>query len=231
MSPCTRLSGGTSRAAEPDVLRGAEATEANLRALAPKARWLHLATHGFFAPPTSGGSLGSGEAPFGAGGVGGFHPGLLSGVVLAGANQPPKPGRDDGILTALEVAELNLSGVELAVLSACETGLGKVSSGEGVLGLQRAFQAAGAQSVVSSLWQVPDEPTKVLMERFYENLWGGKMTRLEALREAQRWMLREGRTSPGVARGMVREDAPQPLKDGRLPPYYWAAFVLSGDWR
>jgi CHAT domain-containing protein len=91
---------------------------------------------------------------------------------LAGANVRPTPiGHDDGILTALKVAELDLSGVELAVLSACETGLGEVAGGEGLLGLQRAFQVAGAHSVVASLWKVGDEPTRALMARFYENLW------------------------------------------------------------
>ena len=183
------------------TLEGADATEAGLRAAAPKATWLHLATHGFFSPPTSRSVLASGDAAFGAGGIGGFHPGLLSGLVLAGANAPPKAGGDDGILTALEVSALDLSRVELAVLSACETGLGKAAGGEGVLGLQRAFQAAGAKSVVTSLWQVPDVPTQKLMERFYDNLWAKKLSRLEALRRAQIWMLRDGATDPGVDAG------------------------------
>ena len=74
-----------------------------------------------------------------------LHPGLLSGLVLAGANQPVDPTHDDGILTALEVEELDLSGMELATLSACQTGLGKAVGGEGALGLQRAFQIAGAR--------------------------------------------------------------------------------------
>ena len=73
-----------------------------------------------------------------------YQPGLLSGLVLAGANLPPRPDQDDGIVTALEVASLNLHGVDLAVLSACETSLGQSAGGEGMLGLQRAFQVAGA---------------------------------------------------------------------------------------
>jgi CHAT domain-containing protein len=85
--------------------------------------------------------------------------------------------------------------------------------------------------VVASLWAVPDDPTRVLMERFYRNLWGGNMARAAALREAQLWMLREGRADAGVARGLRRLGAPPPAADGRLPPYYWAAFALSGDWR
>jgi CHAT domain-containing protein len=217
-----------------DVLTDEAATEAAVRERVPKAQWLHLATHGFFAPATGRDPLASGEAVFGPGGVGGFHPGLLSGLVLAGANRPPQPGRDDGILTALEVAELDLSGLEMAVLSACETGLGKVANGEGVLGLQRAFQVAGTRTTVASLWSVPDDPTRLLMERFYRNLWDNKkpMGRLEALREAQLWMLREGKAHPGMKRGLTKlEPDEEKVWAGRLPPYYWAAFVLSGDWR
>ena len=101
-----------------------------------------------------------------------------------------------------------------------------------LMGLQRAFQVAGARTVVASLWSVPDEPTKVLMERFYANRWEKKMSKLNALREAQLWMLREGRGDALVQRGIRRVGpAPPPAGDGRLPPYYWAAFVLSGDWR
>lgn len=150
--------------------------------------------------------------------------GKLSGLVLAGANLPVAQDADDGILTALEVAELDLSGMELAALSACETGLGKTAGGEGLLGLQRAFQTAGARSVVASLWQVDDEATRKLMVRFYENLWQKKMGRLAALREAQRWVMQEG-----PKRGLHRPNSAPPLRVA--PPYYWAAFVLSGDWR
>src|SRR5262245_48980639 len=146
---------------------------------------------------------------------------------LAGANRPPEPGQDDGILTAMEVAELDLRHVELAVLSACETGLGEVAGGEGVLGLQRAFQVAGARSTVTSLWQVPDRATRELMERFYAGLWDRKqpLGKLEALRQAQLWLLREG-----PARGLTL-DAPKGSGPRRAPPFYWAAFVLAGDWR
>jgi len=198
------------------VLRRAKATESAFREQAGRHSWLHIATHGFFAP-ASVKSAQKGEV--------GYHPGLLSGLALAGANLKPDPERDDGILTALEVAALNLSGVEVAVLSACETGLGEVAGGEGVLGLQRAFQVAGVRTTVTSLWRVPDEATRLLMERFYENVWTKKLGKLQALREAQLWMLTEG-----SARGMkVKGEAA--TKSTRLPPYYWAAFVLSGDWR
>src|SRR5262249_10938312 len=149
----------------------------------------------------------------------------LSGLVLAGANKPTE--QDTGILTALEVAELDLSGVELAVLSACETGLGEVAGGEGVLGLQRAFQVAGARATVTSLWAVGDQPTKELMTAFYARLWDRKkpLGKAEALAGAQRLMLKEG-----LKRGMVRRDKIDD-KDARVPPFYWAAFVVAGDWR
>ena len=88
---------------------------------------------------------------------------------------------DDGILTAEEVQALDLRGCELVVLSACETGRGALESGQGVLGLQRAFQSAGTRAVVSSLWKVDDAATVVLMTRFHRNLWEKKMHKLEAL--------------------------------------------------
>jgi CHAT domain-containing protein/Tfp pilus assembly protein PilF len=213
------------------VLRGEQAQEASLRRLAPRHEYLHLATHGFFAPKELKSVL-QASPPEGARGGAegavavGYHPGLLSGLVLAGANRPTED--TDGVLTALEVAELDLSKVELAVLSACDTGLGEVAGGEGVLGLQRAFQVAGTRTTVTSLWKVDDEATRLLMERFYENYWKKGLETLEALTEAQRWLLKEG-----VRRDMSREDgeAHDPKDRRQAPPYYWAAFVLSGDWR
>jgi CHAT domain-containing protein len=217
------------------------ATESAFRQQAPKHRWLHLSTHGYFAPTKVKSALAEQESGaeratfFGREGVTGWHPGLLSGLAMAGANTPPKEGEDDGILTALEVAALDLRNVEMVVLSACETGLGKAAGGEGVLGLQRAFQTSGARSAVASLWSVDDLATKDLIIRFYENVWRKKMPKLEALRQAQLWMLREGRSAPGGKdRGLKRigkdPATDQPVTD-RVPPYYWAAFVLSGDWR
>jgi CHAT domain-containing protein/Tfp pilus assembly protein PilF len=200
-----------------ELLRGPRATKESLRQRAPGARWLHLATHGYFVAE-------HGDR---------IPAGLLAGLAFAGANRPTPAEQAAGILTAAEVAEVDLHRVELAVLSACETGLGKVENGEGLLGLQRAFQIAGARTVVASLWQVPDEPTRALMEQFYHNLWQKKMPKLAAFRAAQLWMLREGRRDGSVQRGMQRLDAGEPATadTGRLPPYFWAAFVLAGDWR
>jgi CHAT domain-containing protein len=242
-----------------ELLRGGSASEARFRADAPRYRYLHLATHGFFAPeplrpPRDPGRLG-GVVMEGREEAVGFHPGLLSGLALAGANRAPEPDKDDGILTALEVSGLDLSRTELVVLSACETGLGAGVQGEGMLGLQRAFQAAGARAVVSSLWPVDDAATQALMGRFYGNLWEKKLGKLEALREAQLWMREHwGRAGEGTAaapdepeasdaeeeparaasadrggRGaLIPAEKPAP---SRAPAGLWAGFVLSGEWR
>jgi CHAT domain-containing protein/Tfp pilus assembly protein PilF len=173
----------THPAAAITVLKTDAATQATVAGSAPDHRYLHFATHGYFAAERfksalersmfdaeTSGSLAGDQS------VSGYHPGLLSGLALAGANQPR--GDDDGILTAAEVETVNLSKADLVVLSACETGLGRTAGGEGLLGLQRAFQVAGARTVVASLWNVPDEATKLLMVRFYENMWKKKMGKL-----------------------------------------------------
>jgi CHAT domain-containing protein/Tfp pilus assembly protein PilF len=217
------------------TLDGGEATEQAFRQEAPRFRNLHLATHGFFASSQYRSALDRSLVPQGRTrqekllrdqSISGYHPNLLSGIVLAGANHPPEEG-DDGILTAEEVQTLDLRGTELVVLSACETGLGKTAGGEGLLGLQRSFQVAGARTVIASLWKVNDMATRNLMERFYDNLWNKKMSKLDALGEAQLWMLRE-RGTRGLA---PLESHSEQGSMTRLPPYYWAAFVLSGDWR
>jgi len=216
------------------VLEKAAATEDAFRQQAASAAYLHLATHGFFAPPT----VKRGDVPHtdflaaqsDAGqSFEGWNPGLLSGIVLAGVNRPVDGSRDDGIVTAAEVADLNLAQAQLVVLSACETGLGQIAGGEGALGLQRAFQVAGARSVVSSLWKVDDTATQLLMTQFYENLWIKKLPPLAAFREAKLSLL-HGKVDTAKLRGLdVEAKKPQPDKeDGRLSPRLWAAFVVSG---
>jgi CHAT domain-containing protein/tetratricopeptide (TPR) repeat protein len=225
------------------ILKSTGASKDALVREAPLHANLHLATHAYFAAARYKSALAQSANDLkmlsfeikSDQSLSGYHPGLLSGLVLAGANQPDES--DDGILTAEEVSSLNLSKTELVVLSACETGLGKTAGGEGLLGLQRAFQAAGAHTVVASLWSVPDQATKALMVRFYDNLWKKKMGKLEALREAQLWMLNHGAEQPEIRRELVArglkefEGATNAPKSNRLPPYYWAAWVLSGDWR
>ena len=213
-------------------LRQGEATEDRFRIEALKHSVLHLVTHGYFAPEQMKSVFQSdNQDQFGLQGMGdrnmpratGYPPGLLSGIVLAGANRRPEPGQDDGILTALEVMELDLRCVELVTLSACETGLGPVAGGEGLLGLQRSFQLAGAGTVVASLWKVPDAETQLLMQEFHRNLWDKKLGKLEALRQAQLKLLREQRTRGGTDE-LGGEQA-------GAAPRLWGAWVLSGDWR
>jgi CHAT domain-containing protein len=232
------FSGGRADAARVRLERDG-ATELAFREQAPGRRYIHVATHGFFSPPDLASVLSSTSrdrqvlalASSGAG----WHPGLLSGIVLAGANHEAAPNGDDGILTAVELAQLDLRAAELLVLSACETGIGPTAGGEGLLGLQRAAQIAGARSVVASLWKVDDRETQAFMARFYENLWGRRMPRLEALRETQLAFLRGevaalgtdgGGRGPGKAKRLSGERRPY-----RASPASWASWVLSGDWR
>ena len=216
---------------------GRQADEARFRELAPQYRHLHLATHGFFAEAEYESALQARSARDGGAGADadaaptGYNPGLLSGLALASANREPlvdaDPGLatsvDDGILTAQEIGVMNLAGVDVAVLSACETGLGATAGGEGLLGVQRAFQTAGVRTTIASYWQVDDLVTRLLMERFYRNLWERELSYLDSLREAQLYVLNH----PEAIRGA---DAPEEAPV-RTSPRFWAAFGLSGDWR
>jgi CHAT domain-containing protein/tetratricopeptide (TPR) repeat protein len=173
-------------------------------------RVLHIATHGFFYPDpkdtTRRQTFGEREPVFRIS----DNPLIRSGLIMAGANQawqtgkPLKPSMDDGILTAYEISQMDLSGTELVVLSACETGLGDIQGNEGVYGLQRAFKIAGARYLIMSLWKVSDEKTALLMTKFYEKWLVGKMPIPEAFRAAQKEM----QETPGIN------------------PFDWAGFVL-----
>jgi CHAT domain-containing protein/tetratricopeptide (TPR) repeat protein len=203
-------------------LTGSAASEAAFKELGPGRRILHLATHGFFlgghcvsaldASSAAGRLVSSSEEPPPATGE---NPLVLSGLALAGANQRDAATADgeDGILTAEEVAAMDLSGVEWAVLSACDTGAGEIKAGEGLFGLRRAFQIAGTQTVIMSLWSVEDEATRGWMRNLYQERLGGAST-AEAVRNASRRMIKN-------------------LKRTGLPahPYYWAGFVAVGDWK
>jgi CHAT domain-containing protein/tetratricopeptide (TPR) repeat protein len=220
-----------------------KATEAAFRDAAPHYRYLHLATHGFFAPrevvsalSPSAENAESGLGAFGRKGIRGCHPGLLSGIALSGANVRDSKGGDDGILTAVEVAGLDLERTELVVLSACETGRGETAGGEGVLGLQRAFQLAGARNVVASLWTIDDEATVALMRLFYHKLWNEKKPPAVALREAQLALLHHPEEIKSLATRGPNFSKPTDLPDGgtvtkaqlTASPRLWAAFVIAG---
>jgi CHAT domain-containing protein len=174
-------------------------------------RILHIATHGFFFPDQRDSrrdtpdNLPSGRE----------DPMLRSGLYFAGANRvlwgtPRSRDLEDGVLTAYEATGLNLQGTELVVLSACNTGLGRAKSGEGVFGLRRALQMAGAEAVLMSMWSVPDRETQELMTLFYSKWLSGK-NKHEALREAQLQL-----------RAKIKE------RDGQDLPFYWGGFVLVG---
>lgn len=212
MDPVIRLSGGG-------------ATESAFKRAAPGRRILHVATHGFVsdascvredAPATRTGAVGlrGTWVPQGRS----LREDLLalSGLAFAGANahaDPDKGAAEDGILTSEEIASLDLSGMEWAVLSGCETGLGGVMAGEGVLGLRRAFQTAGVQTLIMTLWPVDDRTTRAWMRELYGGRLAGLST-VESMRRASVEYLRRARA------------------DGRSThPSLWGSFVAVGDWR
>jgi len=171
---------------------------------------IHLSTHGFFLPDIENKAVedivqrlgGAKEKPF-------ENPLLRSGLIMSGANNQwlakeyiMPEGVEDGILTADEILRLNLINTKLVVLSACETGLGDVKNSEGVFGLQRAFKLAGVESLIMSLWKVPDEATAELMTNFYQQ-WLSGQTKQNAFKTAQ-----------------------QKVREKYKSPYYWAAFVM-----
>ncbi|HRF60175.1 MAG TPA: CHAT domain-containing tetratricopeptide repeat protein [Fimbriimonadaceae bacterium] len=196
-------------------IEGAAATEERLLSLV-RPRVLHIATHGFFYPPNidprdredrmmsdmTGRGIRAADNPM-----------IRSGLVMAGANQEEalrQAGLADGWATALEISLMDLRGTELVVLSACDTGRGDSIGSEGVFGLQRAFRFAGAQSLLVSLFKVPDASTQSLMTRFYGAWKPGAPagTKLEALRDTQLAMLADPQTRH---------------------PRHWSAFVLMGE--
>jgi CHAT domain-containing protein len=165
---------------------GSEATEESAKAIAPQARLLHFACHGLLDE----------------------HSPLDSALALT-IPEKPAPGQDNGLLQAWEIFDSLRLDADLVTLSACDSGLGKEMGSEGLIGLTRAFQFAGARSVLASLWSVSDLSTADLMKRFYSHLRAGR-TKDEALQAAQIALIR----SPEFSH-----------------PYHWAAFQLVGDWK
>lgn len=188
---------------------GSEATEQVFKqagnSSAPSPRILHVSTHGYFFPDSrqANNAQNTGSAYKIS-----EHPMIRSGIIMAGGNLAWKTGRapnqrEDGILTAYEISQLDLSETELVVLSACETGLGDIVGNEGVYGLQRAFRIAGVRNVLMSLWQVPDYHTQELMTLFYKKWLEEKLPVHQALTAAQKAM-----------------------RDKGYEPYQWAGWVL-----
>ena len=172
-----------------NVLLNAEADEAGVKARLNQPL-VHIATHGFFMEDE--------DAPS-------VDPMLSSGLLLAGVSDVQiSSDQEDGILTAYEIMNLSLTNLKMVVLSACETGLGEIASGEGIYGLQRAFFVGGAESVVMSLWKVDDSATKDLMTTFYR-----------------------GYLKTGNKRAAFLE-AQRKIKKKYKDPIYWGAFVMLG---
>lgn len=201
------------------IKSGIEASESDFRQSSNNSRIIHIATHGFFFPNpddlvqlTKTETISEDIAFRGANDVTGadilvknVNPLMRSGIVLANANKNwsslETSVENDGVLTAQDISTMNLSNVELAVLSACETGLGDIKGTEGVYGLQRAFKLAGVKNLIMSLWQVPDKETSEFMSLFYKNL--NKTNNIQS------------------AFSMTQKEMQK-----KYDPYYWAAFVL-----
>lgn len=175
------------------LITGPDATRDRFLVEAERNRVLHVATHAFVLDRTCGNG----------------NPLLLSGLVFAGANQ----GHEASILTAQQIASLDLSGVDWAVLSACNTGNGVLQDGEGVLGLERAFRVAGAHSIVMALWPVDDNATRRFMHELYAQRLARRVSTADAVWNSSRALLQERRAAGKSTH-----------------PWYWAGIVGSGGW-
>jgi CHAT domain-containing protein len=208
---------------EVTVLTGNVANETAVKGSIAGRKIVHFATHGFFLGPDCTTPLSRTRA------VGGLvatslktassiseNPLIMSGLALAGANHRSSAtlDQDEGILTAEEIAGLNLQGTEWAVLSACDTGFGEIKAGEGVFGLHRAFQIAGAPTVIMSLWSVQDESARLWMRALYEGRLQKHLSTADAVHAANVSVLNARRANGSSTH-----------------PFYWAAFVAAGDWR
>lgn len=185
------------------IIKGKEATEQSILQVIEKStenKIIHIATHGFFFPDSSNNKS---DNLF----ISHKNPLLRSGLILSGANKNWKNASlsnldDDGILTAEEISFMDLSSVDLVVLSACDTGLGDVSNIDGVIGLQSAFRLAGVNKIIMSLWKVPDVETAEFFEYFYKFLLEENLSINQSFRETQR------------------------LMKNKYAPFYWAGLVL-----
>ena len=206
----------------PEVVTGGDATEARFKS-AQRPQIVVLATHGFFRPDqqidpkllaTMQGGEGAARGIADSRGEALENPLTRCGLLFAGCNRASAADAaagtaEDGVLTGLEIVGCDLRGTKLVILSACQTGEGDVSAGQGVAGLRQAFQLAGAETVASTLWSIPDEDTARLMKDFVQGITDGSRPSI-ALRDAQRKFIAERRD----------------LKD-TAHPYFWAAFTVT----
>ena len=177
-----------------ELLTQEAATASNIQSR-ESAKIIHIASHAYYIPNEQKE----------------ISPLLKSGIVLTGANSSFSEGFDDGYLTSLEISKLDWVGTEMVVISACDSGLGEIKSGEGIYGLKRAITVAGARSSLLSLWEVNDKATAAFMESFYKKL-------------------KEGEGRSNALASTQNEFRVHPNEDWRHPNV-WAAFQLSGDWR
>jgi len=206
--PATRREIEALRALYPEtskVFLGESATEGAVKSLGKGTGAIHLACHGIV------------DERF-----------PLESALALSIPAKPEEGKDNGLLQAWEIFESLRIDADLVTLSACETGLGKEMGGEGLVGLTRAFQYAGARSVLSSLWSVSDESTAELMKRFYGYLKQGK-PKAEALRLAQLDLIHSGEGHH--SKSVTSHSSPLTPHPDYSHPFFWAAFVLNGDAR
>ena len=195
------------------LLTDGNGTEESFKSLAGKRlKYLHLSTHGFYYTPEEANDTDYDFLQLDNHIASAEDKALTrSGLILSGANHilegDTLPDNvEDGILTAKEIADVDLRGLDLVVLSACQTGLGDITQSEGVFGLQRGFKKAGANSILMSLWEVDDKAAQILMTQFYRNLLSGQSKR-QSLLAAQEYLRK--------------------VEDGKYDePKYWAAFIL-----
>jgi len=181
------------------IYYGEDATEERAKALGKGVRFIHFACHGLLDELVP----------------------LNSGLALAIPSES-KEGRDNGILQAWEVFERIRVNADLVTLSACETGLGKEFGGEGLIGLTRAFQYAGARSVLASKWKVADAATAELMKRFYSYMRAGE-NKDRALQKAKIDLIRKPIR--------IKDESGRTVDFNASHPFFWAAFSLQGDWK